>query len=317
MILTIRHNQPFTRLITVLALGVFMSSITVVALSADSVGPLANDLRETIVKVPMSEHGLFGNRERDLVATTYMPKGPGPYPLIVLNHGSPPDARDRPKIGRYRELPQIRKFVELGFAVIVPIRRGFGATGGSFAEDFGSCQHPDYTSAGNEAAKDVLATIAFAKTLPQINQDYIVLVGQSAGGFASLAAASFAPRGLIAVVNFSGGRGGNPSKHPGIPCGPQQMVQTIRYFAATTSVPVLWHYVQNDLFFEPEIVATWFASFQAAGGRGQMIVEPPFGRNGHGMFAVEESIPIWLPYFEKFLAPLLPIKSVRAAINKP
>lgn len=315
MRLTIRHNQSLARFTTVLALGVLISSITVVALAADSAEPLATDLHETVVKVPMNEHGLFGDHERNLVATTYMPEGPGPFPLIVLSHGSPPNARDRPNVGRYRELPQIRKFVELGFAVIVPIRRGYGATGGSYAEDFGSCQNPDYTSAGNEAAKDVLATIDFAKTLPQIDRDYIVLVGQSAGGFASLAAASFAPKGLIAVVNFSGGRGGNPSKHPGMPCGPQQMAQTIGYFASTTSVPVLWHYVQNDLFFEPDIVATWFAAFQAAGGRGQMIVEPPFGRNGHGMFAVEDSIPIWLPYFEHFLAPLVPIKSVRAAEN--
>jgi dienelactone hydrolase len=79
-------------------------------------------------------------------------------------------------------LPQIRKFVELGFAVIVPIRRGYGATGGPYAEDFGSCQHPDYTSAGNEATKNVLATIDFAKTLPQNDRDYIILVGQSVGG---------------------------------------------------------------------------------------------------------------------------------------
>lgn len=278
------------------------------ALDADDSAPIATDLHETVVNVPMTEHGLFGEHERDIVATTYMPDGPGPFPLIVLSHGSPPDAHDRPKIGRYRELPQIRTFVQLGFAVIVPIRRGFGATGGTYAEDTGACSHPDYTAAGKEATQDVLAALAYADTLPQVDRDHVVLVGQSAGGFASLAAASFAPKGLVAVVNFSGGRGGNPTKHPGMPCGPQQMAEAIGKFASTTRVPVLWHYVQNDLYFEPDVVATWFAAFQAAGGQGQLIVEPPFGRNGHGMFAVKDSIPIWLPHVEQFLAPLVTLK---------
>jgi dienelactone hydrolase len=300
------------RLIRLLATCLLMASFVGAARAADEGAPIAVDLHETVVSVPMTEHGVLGDNERNLVATTYMPDGPGPFPLIVLSHGSPPDGRDRPKVGRFRVLPQIRTFVDLGFAVIVPIRRGFGATGGSYAEGT-SCANPDYTAAGEQAARDILAALEFAQKLPQVDRDHVVLVGQSAGGFASLAAASFAPKGLVAVVNFSGGRGGDPVKHPGMPCGPQQMAETIGHFASTTRVPVLWHYVQNDKYFAPEVVATWFAAFQAAGGQGQKIVEPPFGRNGHGMFAVESSIPIWLPHFEQFLAPLVPMRGVEAA----
>ncbi|HTH60631.1 MAG TPA: prolyl oligopeptidase family serine peptidase [Paraburkholderia sp.] len=193
----------------------------------------------------------------------------------------------------------------------MPIRRGYGATGGTYAEGSGSCRNPDYLGAGKHAAEDVLAALAYADTLPEVDRNHVVFVGQSAGGFASLAAASFAPKGLVAVVNFSGGRGGNPSIHPGMPCGPQQMADAIGHFASTTPVPVLWHYVQNDKYFAPDVVATWFAAFQAAGGHGQLIVEPPFGRNGHGMFAVKNSIPIWLPHFEEFLAPLVSMKPAR------
>jgi dienelactone hydrolase len=308
-----RRNGTLVHLLCLLMSGLLISTLSGGALAKDETEPLATDLHETIVKVPMTEHGLFGDHARDIVATTYMPDGPGPFPLIVLSHGSPPEARDRPEVGRYRELPQIRTFVQLGFAVIVPIRRGFGATGGTYEEDSGSCSNPDYLAAGKQAAQDVLAALAFAQTLPQVDRDHVVLVGQSAGGFASLAAASYAPKGLVAVVNFSGGRGGNPSKHPGMPCGPQQMADAMGHFASTTQVPVLWHYVQNDMFFAPDIVATWFAAFQAAGGRGQLIVEPPFGRNGHGMFAVKDSIPIWLPHVEQFLAPLVPMKQTQSS----
>lgn len=310
---TTRRKGPLVHLVSLMMSGLLLAASASGALAADGTAPEATDLHETVVKVPMTEHGLLGDHERDIVATTYMPDGPGPFPLIVLSHGSPPEARDRPEVGRYREIPQIRTFVQLGFAVIVPIRRGFGATGGTYEEDARSCTNPDYTAAGQHAAQDVLAALAFAETLPQVDRDHVVLVGQSAGGFASLAAASYAPKGLVAVVNFSGGRGGNPTKHPGMPCGPRQMADTIGHFASTTRVPVLWHYVQNDQYFAPDVVATWFAAFQAAGGRGQMIVEPPFRKNGHTMFSVADSIPIWLPHFEQFLAPLVPLKQVQAS----
>ncbi|MFM0211674.1 alpha/beta fold hydrolase [Paraburkholderia sediminicola] len=270
--------------------------------------PIATDLHETVVQVPMTEHGLFGEHTRELVATTYMPDGAGPFPLIVLSHGSPPNPRDRIKVGRYRKLAQIREFVDLGFAVIVPIRRGYGATGGSDEEDAGSCRNPDFESAGREAAKDLLATIQFADTLPQIDRNKVILVGQSAGGFASLAAASYAPPGLIAVVNFSGGRGGDPSRHPAQPCAPERMAETLGHFASTTQVPVMWHYVENDQYFGPDVVKTWFKAFEAAGGHGELIYEAPFGRDGHGMFAVDSSIPIWLPHFKQFVGSVVTLK---------
>ncbi len=285
-------------------LGALTGPLIGCAMSASDDQAIATDLHETIVKVSVGADA----HKRDIVATTYMPAGPGPFPLIVLSHGSPPNSRDRWKVGRYRVLPQIRTFVQLGFAVIVPIRRGYGATGGVDEEEAGSCRHPDYTAAGEQAAQDVLAAVKYAQTLPQVDRKRVVLVGQSAGGFASLAAASYAPEGLVAVVNFSGGRGGNPLTHPGTPCGAYQMADTVARFATTTRVPVLWHYVQNDKYFAPDVVATWFVAFQAAGGQGRMIVEPPFGKNGHGMFTVKEAIPIWLPHFEQFVEPLISAK---------
>ncbi|MFL9875987.1 alpha/beta hydrolase family protein [Paraburkholderia megapolitana] len=276
--------------------------------------PPATDLHETIVQVPMTEHGLLGDTQRELVATTYMPDGPGPFPLIVLSHGNPPNAIDRVKVGRYRKLAQIRAFVGLGFAVIVPIRRGYGATGGSFAEDTGhSCDHADFDTAAKEAAQDLLATIAYADTLPQVDRNHIVLVGQSAGGFASLAAASEAPKGLVAVVNFSGGRGGRPSTHPGAPCAPERMAETMGHFGSTIQIPVLWHYVENDQYFAPDVVKTWFSAFQAAGGKGELVFEAPFGRDGHGMFAVDRALPIWWPHFEQFIATVVPLSHTAAS----
>lgn len=269
--------------------------------------PIATDINETVVSIPMVEHSIWGDSHRALVATVYKPQGDGPFPLIILSHGNPPDAMDRAKIGRYRKLAQIREFVRLGFEVIVPIRRGYGATGGTYAENPGSCNGPDFASAGRNAAQDILATIDYADTLPDVDREHIVLVGQSAGGFASLAAASYAPKGVVAVVNFSGGRGGRPTTAPGQPCEPLRMAQVIGKFASTTTVPVFWHYVENDQYFSPDVVRTWYSAFVEAGGHGKLIIEKPFGRDGHGMFAVDRAIPIWLPEFRDFVFTTVPI----------
>ena len=260
------------------------------------------DLNEQIVQVPMVVDGFFGKKELQLTATIFHPPGNGPFPLIVLSHGTNTDPSLRQKIGRYRIIPQIREFLKRDFAVIVPIRRGHGSSGGTWVEGFGSsCNAPSYYEPGMEAAKDLLATINYASKLPYVRPDRILLVGQSAGGFASLATASLNPSGIIGVVNFAGGHGGNPDKHPGIPCAPERLVETIGKFAKTIRTPVLWHYAENDLFIGPQVVRAMFAAFQEAGAKGRLVIQPPFGKNGHLLFNSPSGIPIWMPEFDKFL----------------
>jgi len=262
------------------------------------------DLNEQIVQVPMVVDGLWGKKELQLTATVFRPQGNGPFPLIVLSHGNPPNPSDRPKIGRYRMIPQIREFIKRGFAVIVPIRRGYGKTGGTFAEDYGPCSAPFYHDAGTEAAKDLLATIDYASKIPFVQPDKILLIGHSAGGFASLAAASLNPPGVVGVVNLSGGRGGRPATNPGDPCGPDRMAGTIGKFAKTIRVPVLWLYAENDLFFAPQVVKKWFKAFQEAGAKGSLVIQPPFGKDGHSLFSNKNGIPVWTLEFDGFLKEL-------------
>jgi dienelactone hydrolase len=257
-------------------------------------------LREEVVSVPLPP----GSGVAALVATSYRPQGDGPFPLIVLSHGSPANAAERGKMGRYRVLSRIREFTRRGFAVIVPMRRGYGDTGGVWAETFFRCSAPDYYAAGVQAAVDLVATVDYARTLAYVDRERIILVGQSAGGFASIAAASQGPPGVIAVVNLSGGRGGRPDTHPGEPCVPDNMSRAIARFAPTISVPVLWHYAENDRFFAPEHVRAWFHAFEVAGARGVLVMQPPFGNDGHSMFAAAAGLPIWTAAFDGFLRPL-------------
>ena len=260
-------------------------------------GPAASaaGLNEAVVRIP-------GPDGRTLMATWYRPNGGGPFPLIVFSHGSPADPAARPAMDRYRILTPIGAFVARGYAVLLPMRRGFGATGGSFAEGYGTCGNPDYARAGLEAAKDILAAMKYAQAQPFVRADRVLLAGQSVGGFASVAAASLQPQGLVGIVNFAGGSGGNPAKTPGEPCKPERIAQAYAGWAGSIRVPVLWHYAQNDQFFAPHHVKNWYSAFVQAGGKGRLVMQPPFGRDGHGLFPSTDGVRLWAPEFDRFVA---------------
>ncbi len=254
-------------------------------------------LREETLRIPLPSEA----RWAALVATSYRPQGDGAFPLVILNHGSPASASEREKMGRYRVLDRVQEFVIRGYAVVVPMRRGYGLTGGPWAENYGRCAAPDYYAAGEQAAMDVMATTAFVARLPWVDPRQIVLAGQSAGGFAAMAAASRQPAGVVAVITFSGGRGGRPESHPGEPCDAENLKSAISRFAQTIRVPVLWHYAENDRYFSPDHVRNWFRAFEAAGAPGTLVMQPPFGRDGHDLFSSADGRPIWTTAFDVFM----------------
>src|SRR5207244_1711799 len=100
-----------------------------------------------------------------IVVTTYRPRAWGPFPWIVMSHGTATTPEANRTIGRFRALNPIREWVRRGYAVVVPVRRGYGASGGdTFGDSYGTCKSPDFRRAGEGAALDLLATIEWAKT---------------------------------------------------------------------------------------------------------------------------------------------------------
>jgi dienelactone hydrolase len=255
-------------------------------------------LREEVHSVPVPQAGA------SIVVTSFRPPGTGPFPWLVLSHGSATTAEANRAIGRYRPLPPIREWVRRGYAVVAPVRRGYGASGGEkFGDAYGSCSRPDFRRAGEGAAQDLLATIGWAKAQADLNARHWLLVGQSAGGFASIFTASKRPDGLVAVLAFAPGRGGDPATRPGEPCGSDRMAQLYASIAPQTTVPVLWFYAENDQFIGPRVQKLWFESFRSAGGRGELVVVPPFPeRYGHGVFPSTAGTPLWTPVVARFFS---------------
>jgi len=154
-----------------------------------------------------------------IAATVLRPEGAGPYGAVVLNHGTPGSASGRARESSELLINAASVFARRGYVVVMPLRRGFGATGGEFAEDPGTCANPDYRKGEQAASDDVMAAYNFARTLPYVDGNRMILAGQSAGGMVSMVAAGTRnPQGLVAVLSFAAGRGGNPDFRPGVPC---------------------------------------------------------------------------------------------------
>src|SRR5919206_2757943 len=209
----------------------------------------------TRVATAQEEHPYYGPRlieervriaapnNRSIAATVLRPEGQGPFGAVVLNHGVSASARERARESSDLLINAAAVFARRGYVVVMPLRRGFGATGGEMAEDPGSCSNPDYRSAEANAADDVMAAYDFARTLPYVDGNRMILAGQSAGGIVSMfAAATRQPAGLVAVLGFAAGRGGNPDLRPGVPCAVEPMAKMFDAMGKQIRVPVLMHY---------------------------------------------------------------------------
>lgn len=247
---------------------------------------------ETVLRVPVTQ----GIEQSHIDVTVFRPSGSGPFPVVVLSHGSPRAASERLTFGRARLVGQSRPFVDMGFAVVVPTRRGYGTSGGRWAEGYGSCSNPDYYHAGLESARDLRAAIEAVRAQPWADASRIVLVGQSAGGFGSVAASSLDVKGVVGVVNFAGGRG---SQGPDKVCGESHLVEAMSRYGSAARVPELWLYSANDHFFPPALARRMHEAFVRAGGNAEFIEAPETGVDGHTYFS--RAMDDWAPRVAAFL----------------
>jgi dienelactone hydrolase len=240
----------------------------------------------------------------EVAATILRPQGEGPFGVVVLNHGVPGSEAERVKESAAADFNAAAPvFARRGYVVVMPMRRGFGATGGEFAEDAGPCRKPDYMRAEAAAAADVMAAYDYARTLPYVDSQRMILAGQSAGGIVSMfVAGTRAPEGLVAVLGFAAGRGGNPELRPGVPCAVEPVAKVFDRIGKSVKVPVLFHYAENDRFFNPATSKLWFDRFVAAGAEGEYVMQPAFGKDGHYLFSELVGVRYWLPAVEKFFA---------------
>lgn len=233
-----------------------------------------------------------------LAARVVRPPGPGPFPLVLVSHGSPRDESERSTMRTSGLAAPARRFAVGGWAAALVLRRGYGASTGGWAEGFGPCNNPDYVKAGLASASDMASAVRKLATLPYVDKHKIVAAGVSAGGFGSIAFSSLGLPGVVAVLNFAGGRG---SQKADTVCTKDRLVEATKTFGRTARVPTLWVYADNDHYFGPQLAQEMLGAYKAGGAQASFVKAPNFGDEGHYLFNGEEGIPVWRPIVNTFL----------------
>ncbi len=244
------------------------------------------------LRIPMAEAG-----PRGLEAMLIRPSGTGRYPLALLSHGAPRDDAARPDMTPNGLYAQALELARRGFAALVVMRRGYGSSGGVYAENSGPCGHRDYLIAARASAADLRAAIDAMDRRADVTTQGMLAIGVSAGGFASVALSADPPPGLAAAISFAGGRG---SRADDDVCDENALVRAFAALGKKSRTPMLWVYAANDKFFRPELAHRMYAAFTAAGGRARFIDAPAFGNDGHTLFSAKGAS-IWTPMVDDFL----------------
>lgn len=256
------------------------------------------DYQEYLIPFTLDGHGPM------LETRLVYPRGKGPWPLAVVTHGSPSDAADRRTRRLYPDAA--RWFAAKGFLVAVVTRRGYGHSGGAWAEGAGLCSDPDYLAAGEATADDIVAAVRYLTHQKFVDPWRVVLVGQAAGGWGALAAAARNPEGVVAAINLAGGRG---TRYEGLVCRSDHLIEAAAEWGRRDHAPTLWLYAENDTAIKPTLAAKMFDAYAKAGaGRAEFhggfqgefqLVGPTHGIDGHRLLAAGPAT--WGPAVEHFL----------------
>jgi dienelactone hydrolase len=238
------------------------------------------------------------------------PVGDGPFPLVIMNHGVSLNPRDRSFFPLVEFRDAAKWFAKRGYLVVAPVGSGYGAQAidiadralfGPFFSKVGKCTNPNFHDAGLALAQANLWIIEYMAAEKRIIPDNVIVVGQSAGGWASIALSSVNPPPVKAIITFAAGRGGRVDGKPNNNCAPDKLVEATADFGRTSRVPMLWFYIENDTFFGPELSKRMHAAFTGAGGKAEYHLMPPFGNEGHFFVGSPDTIPQWSPLVTKFL----------------
>ena len=244
------------------------------------------------------------------IAYVVRPVGKGPFPLVVMNHGVSMNQRERGFFPLVEFRDAAMWFARRGYMVVAPSGSGYGAAAldeperglySLFFSKVGSCDNPNFRDAGRAVALIDKWIIEYMTDQKLIVPDNIIVVGQSAGGWAAIALSSENLPGVRAIVAFAAGRGGRVGGKPNNNCAPDRLVTATGEFGRTARTPMLWIYIENDTFFGPELSRRMHEAYTGAGGNAEYHLLPPFGNDGHFLVSSPDGLPLWTPLVGAFL----------------
>jgi len=273
-------------LLSMLALGM---------VSAADAQEAAEPTAET-VWIPMMEKPSLGAppRELRLQGMLYQPALPARVPVIVFNHGSTGAGRVSPSSTDQYRYPEVaRFFVERGWAVLIPMRRGRGGSGGEYLERY-ECDRTSQERGVERAVSDLDAVMAYVSGQPWADMDRLLIGGMSRGGLLAVLYPSLRRTTARGVINFAGG-------------WILERCDRVTHFNSDTfgeagragKLPMLWLYSENDRNYGPGAVQSYHRAFLQGGGTAELRLFPPIGYDGHILLPGATSV--WQTAVQDFL----------------
>lgn len=250
------------------------------------------------VWIPLTETPVPGvARELRLEGFLYRPSPPGPFPVLIFNHGSTGVLKVPPTstvFFRYAEVA--RFFVERGWAVLIPMRRGRGASDGDYLERY-DCDRATLSTGVDRAVEDMDAVIAYISAQSWADTSRLLLGGMSRGGLLSVVYPSRRPTKAKGVINFAGGWAIER-------CDDRVRFNTEMFAEAGrgTKLPMLWLYAENDQNYGPRAIRSYHQAFTLAGGKAELQIFPPIPYDGH--ILLPASVDAWRTAVGEFLTRL-------------
>lgn len=240
-----------------------------------------------------------------LEAVLFKPKGSGPFPLLVFNHGRLCWGASRWLTRTETHLELAEFFLEKGWMVAFPQRRGRGKSDGLHGEGLDErgealfVYDPGRSLSGAERAlRDIEAAIAALQRRPDVAGKRLLIGGASGGGILSIAYAGLHPQQIAGVINFVGGWADERDRWASEING-GLFARGARYDRAT-----LWLYGNRDSVFSIEHSRSNFETFSRAGGKGEFIEFWFPGEDGHNLSGYPDR---WREHVEKYLETLEPV----------
>jgi dienelactone hydrolase len=293
-----KHKKKFRNALSLIAIafGLILACGTASALTLDT------SLNEQVVMVPAGS----GTNSVELETTIFKPPGTGPFPLVIMNHGK---ALGNPRNqNRDRFIAISREFVKRGYAVVIPMRKGFSKSTGDYA-DLGC----DMTGNGQAQADDLQSALEYLVTQNWADKDRILVAGQSYGGLAAMAFGTRKFPGVKGLINFAGGL----KMHGGSCQWQDSLVKAFSEYGAKTPLPSIWFYGANDHHFGPELATKMYDAYVRAGGHAKLVAYGAFKSDAHGMSGSRDGVKVWWPETEKFLREIgMPTDPVVALNNE-
>lgn len=248
--------------------------------------PVTAKLAEQVIMVP----AMYGSESVELETTIFKPPGRGPFPLVIMNHGK--DAGNPHRQSRDRFLVVSKEFVKRGYAVVIPMRKGFAQSTGRYVEN--RCNMMDN---GQLQADDLQNALEYFLKQDWVDKNRILVAGQSYGGLATMAFGTRNFPGVKGLINFAGGL-----RTDGGSCRWRaSLVNAFANYGSRSNIPSLWFYGENDAYFNPAIASRMYNAYVGSGGKAKLIAYGAFKNDAHGMVGSRDGVKIWWPETEKFL----------------